>query len=191
MRSDDRDLMSPATSDMYINWVCSERLNLSKEDVDELLYLIRTLCEIEFTYTIGLDENRASDGLNLRSDFTYETDRYLDKSSGLLPNCTVFEMMAALAYKIENGIMYDYKRGLHPERWFFLMLENLDIRECTKDKWDSSTSDYIYNCVHKMLFRQYKKNGEGGLFKIKNRNIDQRDYDIWKQATCYLNELDG
>ena len=190
MRSVEDDLMSPATSNMYIEWVCSERLNLDKDEYDDLLYLIRTLNEIEFTYMVPLDENRASDGLALRSDFTYDTGRYLDKSSGLLPNCTVFEMMAALAYKCESSIMYNYKKGLCPKRWFYIMLKNLGIYDCNVGNWNVETSDYIYNCVHKMLFRQYKKNGEGGLFAIKNPKIDQREVDIWKQMNAFLNEFD-
>lgn len=189
MRKVEDDVMSPATSNMYIEWVCSEILNLNKDEYNDLLYLIRTLNEIEFTYSVPLDENRAADGLNLRSDYCYETGKYLDKSSGLLPNCTVFEMMAALAYKCESSIMYNYRNGLHPERWFFIMLNNLGIRECTVHNWDSKTSDYIYNCVHKMLHRQYKKNGEGGLFVIKNPKIDQREVDIWKQMNAFLNEF--
>lgn len=191
MRSDDRydiDSMSPATSDMYIRWVCEERLCLDEEEYDRLLYLIRTLNDIEFTYTILMDENRAMDGLEMRKDFSYETNRYLDKSSGLLPNCTVFEMMVALAYKCENTIMYSYKEDFCPKKWFFIMLDNLGISDCTNDNWNGETSDYIYNKIHAMLFRKYNKNGFGGLFVIKNRNIDMRDQEIWKQLTAFLNE---
>lgn len=178
-----------ASLDTYIDWICSDRLYLDKEYQDAYSNLIRTLMEIEFVWSIPFDENRARDGLELREDFTYETDQFLDKSSNLLPKCSVFEMLAALCWRCENQIMYDYDTGLHPERWFYIILENLGLENCTDSRWKRDTRDYIFNAVHTFMYHKYHKNGSnGGLFPIKKRGIDQRNNEIWKQMNAFLNE---
>ena len=74
-----------------------------------------------------MDENRAIDGLELRTDFEYETGEYLDKTSGLMPKCTVFEMLAALAIRCESQLMYNPSLGDRTSKWFFEFLDNLNL----------------------------------------------------------------
>ena len=180
--------MSPATLDTYIDWVVEERLLMDREEFDHYSKLARTLLNIEFVWSHPMDENRAADGLGLREDFSYETGLYLDKSSGLLPGCTVFEMLVALAYKCEDQIMLNYTAGRRVSRWWYVMIENLGLDKCTDDEWTTDTADYICDKVDKFMHCDYKMNGSGGLFPLKKRGIRQKENDIWKQLTAYLNE---
>lgn len=189
MRQVDDMTMSSASLENYIDWICYSRLDFSEEDHDKYLYLIKELLDIEFTWSIPRDSNRAEDGLALRRDFTYETDLYLDKSSGILPRCSVFEMLAALAYRCEDQIMLDYKEGHRAYIWFFIMLKNLGLEKCTNSRWNRNMSEYIYDSVMIFVNRKYKSDGSnGGLFPIKNRKINQKEEEIWKQLMAYLNE---
>lgn len=187
MRTDDRE-MSPASLEEYIDWIISERLMISREEYESYSRLIHTLLNIEFIWTIPMDSNRASGGLALRKDFTYETGLYLDGSSGIMPKCTVFEMLVALAYRCESQLMLDFSKGYRVSRWYYIMLENLGLKDLTNDKWKRDDSDYIYEMVENFMNHKYKKNGTGGLFVIKSRKIDMREEEIWKQLMAFLNE---
>ena len=79
--------------------------------------LLSYLHDVEFTYTIPKDSNRAEDGLDLRYRFAYNTGReyaeeYLDGP------CSVLEMMVALAIRCEECIMDDPKYGNRTGQWF-------------------------------------------------------------------------
>ena len=184
----DGSSMSPATLNMYVDWIMTERLQIPEDEYKNYTKLIQILLDLEFIWIHPRDENRAGDGLALRDDFTYETGLYLDGSSGLMPKCTVFEMLAALAYRCESQLMLDYSVGYRGARWWYLMLENLDLDQCTDNRWRRDDDAYVRDVIHKFMNRDYKANGEGGLFPIKTRGINQRTEEIWKQLMAYLNE---
>ena len=63
--------------------------------------LLTHLHEVEFTYTLPMDGNRAEDGIDLRYRFGYEND-YSEPmiASGLDDRpCSVLEMMIALSMR--------------------------------------------------------------------------------------------
>jgi hypothetical protein len=111
--------------DMYIHWVLKDRLGLTEREIKNNKSIIYELAEIEFIWRHPMDENRALEGLELRSDFEYETGEYLDKSSGIMAQCTMFEMLAALAIRCENQIMRNSLIGDRTSKWFFEFLDNL------------------------------------------------------------------
>ena len=81
---------------MYFGWlsdlVCEERYS------DRISYekLLTFLYNTEFRYSIPMDRNRASDGINLRRRYSLEVhdDFHIRKP------CSVLEMMIALAIRI-------------------------------------------------------------------------------------------
>ena len=188
MRQVDDLIKSSASLEDYIHWLVTERLYLSDKEYKSYTRLIRLLLNIEFIWVLDRDKNRASDGLALREDFTYETGLYLDASSGLMPKCTVFEMLVALAYRCESQLMLNFSNGYNVSRWWYIMLENLGLKDITNSKWKRDDEDYICESIDNFLHRKYKKNGVGGLFVVKNQKIDMREEEIWKQLMAYLNE---
>ena len=128
-----------------------------------------------------MDENRAADGLELRDDFEYETGEYLDVSSGLLPNCSFFEMLAALAIRCENQLMRNLSLGDRTSKWFFEFLDNLGIdNRLNREDIEDITVNFMNG--------KYKSNGEGGMFPIRRTGINQRGEQLWKQLSAYINE---
>ena len=164
---DDRNYSSASMSD-YIRWVMSDKLGLNNKECKSYLNLCMDMAEKEFVWHHPMDENRALDGLELRSDFEYETGEYLDKTSGLMPKCTIFEMLAALAIRCENQLMYSPSLGNRTSKWFFDFLDNLDLTPNSEID-DTLCTDIL----------------DGRAFPLK---FSSQDEQIWKRVSEYLTE---
>lgn len=172
----DSNYYSSASISNYIDWVLKDKLSLTDKEAKQYKYIVLTLTNVEFVWRHPMDENRAIDGLELRDDFEYETGEYLDKSSGLMPNCTFFEMLAALAIRCENQLMRNLSMGDRTSKWFFEFLDNLglldgDLRE---NDIKSIANDFM--------------DGNIDMFPLKNKGIKQKNEQIWKQLSAYINE---
>ena len=151
--------------------------------------LLMFLHNTEFTWTIPMDENRASDGIDLRYRFSvsqgYEggyLSEYIDGP------CSVFEMILALAIRCEENIMDDTAYGDRTTQWFWGMINNLGLGEMVDGLFDK---DYVNTVIKDFLNRDYKPNGKGGLFTIRNCDHDLRDVEIWYQLNWYLDSILG
>ena len=51
--------------------------------------------------------------------------------------------------------------------------------------------NYANKVIKDFLNRDYKPNGRGGLFTIKNCDHDLRDVEIWYQLNWYLDSILG
>ena len=167
---DDRYYSSASMSD-YIRWVMLDKLGLTNKECNLFFNLCESLANIEFLWHHPMDENRAIDGLELRTDFEYETGEYLDKTSGLMPKCTVFEMLAALAIRCENQLMYNPSLGDRTSKWFFEFLDNLNLNAHSR----------VNNTIAKNIIN-------GDTFPLKNYKFRQKNEQIWKQLSSYLKE---
>ena len=172
----------------YFEWmyqlVCnegySERLSYRK--------LLSYLHDTEFVYIIDMDSNRAEDGIDLRYRFGYEHEyehsiiaEYLDDRS-----CSVLEMLIALSIRCEEHIMDDPDIGNRTGQWFWSMISNLGLDFMSDTKFDKR---YLDGVISKFLNREYKRNGEGGLFTVKNCKHDLRTAEIWYQMCWYLVDI--
>lgn len=167
---------SSASMSEYIHWVMKDKLHMTDREVRDFLRTMEVLASVEFVCNHPMDDNRAIDGLELRDDFEYETGRFLDKSSGLLPRCTFFEMLAALAMRCESQLMRNLSIGDRTSRWFFEFLYNLGISDPGMDE--------------RYICRLTDPTNYSKMFPLKNRsrNAAQRNEQIWNQAMAYLNE---
>jgi hypothetical protein len=162
--------------------------------------LCRLLHQKKFTWTVHNDDNRYEDGLNLRRGFveTHDLDEaHLEVEYFLKGECTVFEMLIALAQRI-NDLMYDLNN--HQDKtpkWFYDMLLNLGLSIYIDSynlglDFDNVTESKIEEKVSVFLSRQYDYYGQGGLFPLKRRPpSDQARQEIWYQLMLYLDENYG
>ena len=95
-------------------------------------------------------------------------------------------MMVALAIRCEEHIMGDQDIGDRTGLWFWGMIENLGLLSMTDTAFNKRRVDEIIDIF---LNREYKRNGEGGLFTVKNHRDDLRTVEIWYQLMWYLNEI--
>ena len=172
----------------YFEWikdlVCSNRV----PDYISYQKLLVCLHNIEFRYSVWMDENRASDGVDLRYTFAINSgygDTYEDVLDILAGPCSVLEMITALAVRMEN-VMDDALMGDRTRQWFWRMIVNLGLGDMTDDRFDKS---YVEDVIERFLDREYEPNGKGGLFIIRNSDVDLRDIEIWHQACRYLNTV--
>lgn len=143
--------------------------------------LLTMLHTMEFKYFVEYDENRASDGVNLR--WYYVDDGGDDEILRWKEPCTVLEMLIALAMHMDK-IVGD--RELDIVHWFWLMLDNLDLAWMEDVKYDKT---YVYGRVAMFLDREYEPDGNGNIIYIPDSPDDLRDVEIWNQMCWYLDSI--
>lgn len=172
-------------SNRYFEWmydlVCEDRYSESVS----YRKLLTHLHNIEFTYSIPRDGNRANDGEKLRYRFALlqdceELSDYLDDP------CSVLEMMIALAIRVEENIMSDPEIGDRTSQWFWDMIVNLGLGDMMDRHYDRR---YVDDVIWRFLNREYEPDGKGGLFRIRDCERDLRDVEIWCQFNYYINTI--
>lgn len=164
------------------------------------LKLCAQLHDKKFRWHVHNDDNRCEDGLNLRDQFIELKsldETHIEVQSFLKGDCTVFELLVALALRM-NELLYDLNdRKDHTSRWFLEMIGNLGLRDCTDDltrddRHSPVTEAEIDEVLEKFMSRTYDFYGRGGLFPLKRRPAkDQTGVEIWYQLMLYLDENYG
>lgn len=145
--------------------------------------LLMCLHNIEFTWIIPKDENRANDGIDLRYRFSIDREYDEDVSEYMTDPCSVLEMMLALAICCEESIMDDPNIGDRTQQWFWGMIVSLGLGDMMNSRFDKV---YVTETIHRFLNRDYRRDGKGGLFTIRDCDYDLRDVEIWYQLCWYL-----
>ena len=172
----------------YFEWmyhlVCNNNMKRGTISFRKLLYFLHSTT---FVPNIDLDDNRRIDGIDFRYRFGYENgypDLYIDEYLNTR-DCSVLEMMIALAFRVENEITANYKFGDRTGQWFWSMIVSLGLNSMEDKSFDLQ---YCISVIDKFMNHKYEYNGKGGLFTLENPNADMRDVDIWCQCMWYLDE---
>lgn len=172
-------------NDEYFDWLCE--IVDSKRFSKHVSYrkLLMHLHNIEFTWFIPYDDNRADDGIMLRRKYAlaHHDEELSDYISG---PCSVLEMMAALAIRCEESIMDDTLFGNRTGQWFWGMIRNLGLSPMNDSNFDA---EFVDDVIARFLNREYEPDGKGGLFTIKNCDHDLRTVEIWRQLSWYLGSI--
>lgn len=174
--------------DEYFNWLCQIILD-DRHSLRAYGRLLAYLLDCRFEYTIPMDGNRAADGVNLRYQFGSEC-RYSQAAIAYeldIFDCSVLEVMVALAMRIENDYMDNDNYGNRVPYWFWTMVESLGLSFMAEPHFDREAADFI---VRRFLNRDYESNGRGGLFTIMEPSRDMRSVEIWYQMCEYLNQYE-
>lgn len=142
-----------------------------------------------FIPTCEMDGARVLDAEDLRYKFgddchvSYKTiQEDLDSNPN---NCSMLEMMIALARRMEEHIMSDNSFGDRTGQWFWSMISSLGFHDIDDLHFDSNSAMHI---VENFNSKWYAPNGAGGLFTVQNPSVDMRQYDIWYQMQIWINE---
>lgn len=170
----------------YFRWMC--RFVFDRRYSVFYNRLLRHLSNREFVYILGRDANRTEDGIDLRYRFGRERHYpepmiadYLDDKP-----CSVLEMMVALAIRCEDQIMEDPDIGNRTAKWFWNMIFNLGLGDMTDGGFNPRLADKV---LERFLNREYDPDGKGGLFTVRNYQVDMRSVEIWYQMCWYLDEV--
>lgn len=169
----------------YLFWltglVCDEYRQRYYQRLLELLH------EIEFTWIVENDMNRAADGIDLRGRFAEEEGLDFLMCRRVLDGpCSVLEMMVGLACRCEDSIMGDIEYGDRTPKWFWIMIHNMGLNEMDDGRINE---DVVRDAVNRVLNREYRKDGRGGLFYVPECRKNLRRVEIWYQMCFYLNTI--
>lgn len=173
--------------DEYFEWMY--HLVSSDEKYNKLSYrkLLYFLHSVSFYPRMEMDDNRRIDGIDFRYRFGYENGysdeyirRYLDTRE-----CSVLEMMIALAFRVEEQIMSNTLYGDRTGQWFWMMIVNLGLGKMDDQNYDER---YVAMVIDNFLSGRYSPNGDGGLFIVDHPAKSMPSVDIWCQFMWYLAE---
>lgn len=152
--------------------------------------LLMRLYDLDYQYTLPMDENRWTDGVQLRYRYGREHNipDYVVASELDTRPCSMLEMMLALSLRCEETIMIDDHFGDRTGQWFWNMISSLGLGGETDRNFRASHVDAV---VDRFNNRRYSPNGEGGLFRVNDRNINLLNMDIWYQMQAYINDVTG
>jgi len=162
----------------YFNWLCT-KVCKAEVPTPSLTYfhLLRALHGTEFVWLLSGDDNRAEDGVELRTEFLRVAFTHNDPEWMSMP-CSVLEMLIALA----NRAAFETDRST--VYWFWTFIENLGMREFN----DASNFDprEVSDILYRLVWRTYDYEGHGGMFPLTEATHDQRKQEIWYQFCEYL-----
>lgn len=164
------------------------------------LKLCDFLHNTEFKWSVHNDDNRCQDGVNLRQTYIDQNgldEHHLEVAALLDMRCSVFEVLIALAQRM-NELMYDLndQRDQAP-RWFHEMLTNLKLdiyvdERAPGQRFNEMTELHIYDTLVTLMDRTYDSHGHGGLFPLKRTpRKHQAEVELWYQLMAYLDENYG
>jgi hypothetical protein len=172
------------TNKTYFEWLYS-LIKDSNRNGKPYTFLMNQLHDTTFYSLVPNDDNRGKDGEDLRIRFMDHYESHVQPLYGR--PCTLFEMLIALAYRI-NEIMIGEPFELSVSECFWLFIQNLDLEQYHDEtKYADYAKDVEFN-IRKFLERTYDYNGIGGIFPLKRAKRDQRTTEVWGQMADYLLE---
>lgn len=132
------------------------------------------------------DYSRVVDGLKLRAEFNAQHPKYKVSKSR---KCSFLEVLIAMAARFDDEIMYEEKYGDRSIDWFWCFIDNMGLSHATDSNWNHHWDRFVDDKCSAIINRDYKKNGVGGLFTIRNHpNDDIRMIPLWTQLNWWLDE---
>lgn len=162
--------------DRYLGWLVSF-VESDYFSLDHYSYLASQLLSTKFTWfktdtnDLYMDENRAGDGLHLRSEYCDSFNVDYDELSTAIrmgQDCSILEMMVAFARRIDDEVMWDNKYGNRSYVWFWYMLYGLKLDNCCDGPKYSQLG--VTRKLNKFLRREYGIDGYGGIFYLETND---------------------
>ncbi len=174
-------------ADLYFEWLC-DLVDANYYDEYSYTKLMRHLFQRPFDYILDRDSNRYEDGINMRYLFGSYREisqstiaSYLDDA-----DCSMLEMMVALAMRCESIMSDPDNYGDQTASWFWEMIESIGLDMYDDDNFDIEEVDRLIDIC---LNRTYEPDGSGGFFTLYDPPGDMRDVEIWVQMSWYLNYI--
>jgi hypothetical protein len=92
----------------------------------------------------------------------------------------MLEMLIGLARRLS------FEAEGRADDWFWHLLENIKL-----DKYNDSSGydpDEVDDILERIIWRNYRPDGVGGLFPLNEPEEDQRKVELWYQLSAYLIE---
>lgn len=165
----------------YFQWLYSQVGSVRiKHSSHTYWNLLKILFSKEFVWFVPNDDNRMEDGRNLRHEFVEDLRLTQVDRDWMELGCSFLEMLIGLSRRLA------FEAGGESRDWFwhFLNVLKLDIYADNI----AIPEDEVSDIVDRVIWRTYKRNGEGGLFPLRHAREDQREVEIWYQLSSWLLE---
>lgn len=168
--------MNEPLENAYFRWLCAK---IIEDKYPNVTYnkLFNILHRTEFVWLLVGDDNRAEDGIELRTEFILECE-IPDNPGWRGEGCSLLEMLIAFSRRAR------FLTDIPSREWFWEFLDNLRLSELS-DSSDFDTKD-VENILDDFIWRTYSMKGEGGILPLNSSNNDQRHVEIWYQFCEYV-----
>ena len=175
--------MDEPIEEVYFNWLYSKVASIDVSPTPSITYLtlMRDLHASEFIWLLSGDDNRAEEGLDLRTEFFRESFMDQDPPWMSIP-CSVLEMLIAFSRRAS------FETELSSREWFWIFLENLELSELSDN--NLCISDVVNERLDPFIWRTYDPHGIGGMFPLDNPKHDQSQLELWYQFCEYVVDKD-
>ena len=178
--------MSINIKDAYYEWLCYIVYSGQTDGCYNIV--LEYLHKKHFRWFVPNDDNRASEGKNLRERFCDEEDVDFNDIYFAEERVSMLELILGLAFRCDT-IMEDNPNNMSISEWFWTLLTNIGLEKFVDE-------DYVYlgwssmvnQILEKVINRTYARSGKGGLFPLRHSKKDQRKVELWYQMSEYLVE---
>lgn len=161
--------------DRYLEWLRGLVTGERGPSVERFFFIAWS---IPFEPIVDRDENRATDGIDLRYRFEEETSIRLPEFGP----CTMIELFISIAIRA-NHVVYNWEVPDQVPALFWEFMDNLKIIN------PRLSDDEIEGILIRFNNRDYAEDGsDGGIFPLMNPQSNQREIEIWYQMQAYLME---
>lgn len=163
----------------YFEWLCEQITpRRPSKTYDELYELLWTT---EFIPFVSNDENRVGDSVELWVEFFRYKGLEVQYEHIAGERCSVLELIIALSRRLA------FQAGGEQEKWAFQLITNLGLDHLS----GQITRNHLIRAqqvLDDFIWRNYKPDGVGGLFPLRNPREDQTKVEIWYQMHAYIEE---
>jgi hypothetical protein len=173
-------MMANGLEQQYFEWLCG-KVSIEYGKVTQRTYegLLGQLHSKEFIWTVPNDDNRQGDCKDLRDEFRYQYN-IGDTLLSELP-CSILEVIVSLSERLE------FIDGREGPLWAWTLIENLQLHKMF-DPLSTRKQAIIDDILDTFIWRNYEKDGTGGLFPLAYPAEDQTKVELWYQMAAYLEE---
>lgn len=172
--------MNEPLDELYLNWlyglVADSRISVRSRSY---WTLTRQMFTKPFAWFVPNDDNRVEDGRSLRDEFIEDLGLDDVDPDWMQLDCSMFELLIGLSRRLS------FQTEGEPREWFWHLVDNLGIRYNDRERYPTALVEEVLDNV---IWRTYKRNGDGGLFPLRHADRDQRDVELWYQLSAYLLE---
>lgn len=177
--------MNPLLEGLYFEWLYEQVADLRATNENErFTRLLKLLHEKEFVWIVPNDDNRLEDGRDLRHEFIGKARIKLVESEWdsewLHIGCSMLELLVGLSRRLA----FEAEGSVH--NWFWELMGNVDLIRYS-DRYEFHPK-VVNEVLDRIIWRNYGRDGEGGLFPLKSSRVDQRKVELWYQLSAYLAE---
>lgn len=172
--------------EQYVEWLYSQVMPDGMYNGYSYLQLLLHLNRAPFRVINPLDEARADEGRDLRSEYMVETHkRYLEGVLFPSKEATFLEVLIALSSRMAFEVC---DKMTHTDA-FVEMLRNAGLMDYDDDSMVSlGAIKDLEKRIDDIIDRNYGVDGSGGLFPLISPMRNQQQLPLFEQMEDYLNE---